>query len=86
MEYVLGGAVYRDEVSAMHRCRAILAGRERLDRAFVGDVFRLHPRRAEKSGCGVRRYFVAPSAKGAMSFWVERTDGTSVKWSYKKCF
>jgi Protein of unknown function (DUF3223) len=45
----------------------------------------LHPKTAEKIGCGVTHFSVRSADFGSKCFWVNRTDGTTEKFSYITC-
>lgn len=44
-----------------------------------------HPEAKEKIGTGVRDFSVRSADFGSKCFWVNRTDGTTVKFSHKAC-
>ena len=44
-----------------------------------------HPEAAEKIGCGIASFSVRTADFGTKCFWVNRTDGTTEKFSYASC-
>ncbi len=44
-----------------------------------------HPEAAEKIGTGITHFSVRTADFGSRCFWANRTDGTTVKFSYKSC-
>ncbi|QHL91628.1 DUF3223 domain-containing protein [Sphingomonas changnyeongensis] len=46
-----------------------------------------HDERVEKVGCGIAYFSVnaAPDYPGQRCFWITRTDGTHIDWSYQHC-
>lgn len=46
-----------------------------------------HDERTEKVGCGISHFSVnaAPDYPGQRCFWITRTDGTHIDWSYQHC-
>jgi hypothetical protein len=66
-------------VSGWSDCRVGLAptGKRRLCTA--------HPDAGAKMGCGVNHFSVRSADFGSKCFWVNRTDGTTEKFSYKAC-
>lgn len=44
-----------------------------------------HPEAAEKIGCGILSFSVRSADFGTRCFWINRLDGTTVKFSYKTC-
>lgn len=61
------------------------------DRVNHGDAVILmlaldrHPEAAEKVGYGVESFSVRSGDFGTRCFWVNRTDGTTVKFSHRAC-
>ena len=45
----------------------------------------LHPDSDAKVGCGVTHFSVRSADFGSKCFWVNRTDGSTEKFSYKAC-
>lgn len=45
----------------------------------------LHPDAAAKIGCGISHFSVRSADFGTKCFWVNRTDGTTEKFSYRSC-
>jgi hypothetical protein len=44
-----------------------------------------HPEAAAKTGCGISHFSVRSADFGTKCFWVNRTDGTTEKFSYLSC-
>lgn len=61
------------------------------DAAFMGDLLLRHPSADRKIGCGVAAIWIKrnchdnPYAVFGNGFYVERTDGTFIDFSYKQC-
>jgi hypothetical protein len=53
----------------------------------VAELFRGHIEYEEKSGCGVKRFFVdfAPNHPNSTCFWIERSDGTKTDFGFPAC-
>jgi hypothetical protein len=45
----------------------------------------LHPNADAKVGCGITYFSVRSADFGTKCFWVNRTDGSTEKFSYKSC-
>lgn len=45
----------------------------------------LHPEAAVKVGCGIKHFSVRSADFGTKCFWVNRTDGSTEKFSYASC-
>jgi len=64
------------------RCRELLH-KEALsdgDKEFLKTVLRMHPRAADKIGCGIKDFYI-----GNGCFWVTRLDNSTTDFSYTKC-
>lgn len=59
----------------------LAADDERFARALLGK----HPERDEKVGCGLAYIYVDDSDFGTRCFFVRRTDGSSIDFSYRTC-
>lgn len=55
------------------------------DSKVLMDALSHHPEAADKIGCGVSGFSVRSADFGTKCFWVNRTDGTTVKFSHKAC-
>lgn len=55
------------------------------DAAFLQQTLDRHPEAKEKIGCGVDSFFVRRADYGTVCFWIKRTDGSVVRFSYKSC-
>jgi hypothetical protein len=56
-----------------------------IDEAFVVDLLLRHPSADTKIGTGVAAIWVQRLGFGSQGFVVERTDGTIIDFSYKRC-
>jgi hypothetical protein len=45
----------------------------------------LHPDADAKVGCGITNFSVRSADFGTRCFWVNRTDGSTEKFSFRKC-
>jgi hypothetical protein len=55
------------------------------DAQVLIDALAHHPEAAAKKGCGISHFSVRSADFGTKCFWVNRTDGTSEKFSYRGC-
>ncbi len=55
------------------------------DERFLRTALALHPEAEAKIGCGIAYISVRSADFGSRCFWINRTDGTTEKFSYKKC-
>ncbi len=55
------------------------------DGAFLLDAIKNHPNAEEKIGVGIDHFFVRRADYRTRCFWVQRTDGSEEKFSYKSC-
>jgi hypothetical protein len=55
------------------------------DSIFLRQALDRHPEAQEKIGCGVASFFVRRADFSTTCFWIKRTDGTVVRFSYKSC-
>jgi hypothetical protein len=55
------------------------------DAEILLSALALHPDGVSKIGCGVSHFSVRTADFGTKCFWVNRTDGTTDKFSYKAC-
>lgn len=55
------------------------------DEAFIGDLLLRHPSADRKVGCGVAAIWVRRNGAFGNGFYIERTDGTLIDFSYKQC-
>lgn len=55
------------------------------DEAFIGDLLLRHPSVDRKVGCGVAAIWIRRNGAFGNGFYVERTDGTLIDFSYKQC-
>lgn len=55
------------------------------DEDMLRAALAMHPNADEKIGCGVKHFSVRSADFGSKCFWVNRTDGTTEKFSYSTC-
>lgn len=55
------------------------------DSDHLQNLVERHPEAQEKIGCGVKRFFKAPTNKGTSCFWIEREDKSRTDFSYITC-
>lgn len=55
------------------------------DATILSAALALHPEAADKIGTGIRDFSVRSADFGSKCFWVNRTDGTTEKFSHKAC-
>ena len=56
-----------------------------VDAAILTDALALHPEAADKIGSGIKDFSVRSADFGSKCFWVNRTDGTTAKFSHTAC-
>jgi len=87
----LGPKHFEKKADAVAYLKAMLRGYDVGDRVKATDAAVLeaalarHPEAKEKIGTGVRDFSVRSADFGSKCFWVNRTDGTTVKFSHKAC-
>lgn len=55
------------------------------DAAVLAEALALHPEAKEKIGSGIKDFSVRSADFGSKCFWVNRTDGTTAKFSHTAC-
>jgi len=55
------------------------------DGKILADALARHPDASEKVGAGVASFSVRSADFGTRCFWVNRTDGSSEKFSFRAC-
>lgn len=55
------------------------------DAVILRAALALHPEAEEKIGSGIRDFSVRSADFGTKCFWVNRTDGTTAKFSHRAC-
>ena len=55
------------------------------DEVVLRYALALHPEAETKLGCGITHFSVRSADFGTKCFWLNRTDGTTEKFSYKAC-
>lgn len=56
------------------------------DATILTDLVSMHPEAADKIGTGIKSFSVRSGDFGTQCFWVNRTDGTTVKFSFRACY
>ena len=56
------------------------------DAAVLRIALAMHPDSQERIGAGIRDFSVRSADFGTKCFWVNRVDGTTAKFSHRKCF
>ena len=55
------------------------------DAEILAAALALHPQAEERVGSGIKSFSVRSADFGTKCFWVNRTDGTTQKFSHKAC-
>ena len=55
------------------------------DKKILRAALALHPEAEAKVGCGITHFSVRSAGFGTKCFWLNRTDGTTEKFSYTAC-
>lgn len=56
------------------------------DTKILAALLEMHPEAAEKVGCGIQSFSVRTADYNTRCFWVNRTDGSTEKFSFKACY
>jgi len=56
------------------------------DAMILSELVAMHPEAAEKIGCGILNFSVRTADFNTRCFWVNRTDGSTEKFSFKACY
>tara|TARA_R110000772_G_scaffold146579_10_gene256770 strand:+ start:1202 stop:1489 length:288 start_codon:yes stop_codon:yes gene_type:complete len=56
------------------------------DAVHLTNLVALHPETDDKVGKGIESFSVRTADYGTRCFWVNRTDGTTEKFSFKACY
>lgn len=56
------------------------------DAAYLTDLLAMHTEANEKIGVGIESFSVRTADFGTRCFWVNRSDGTTEKFSFKSCY
>jgi hypothetical protein len=56
------------------------------DAEILAELVAMHPEAAEKIGCGIQSFSVRTADYNTRCFWVNRTDGSTEKFSLKSCY
>ena len=55
------------------------------DEQFLKAAVALHPDAENKIGCGISGFSVRSADFGSKCFWLNRIDGTTEKFAYRRC-
>jgi len=86
-----GDLHFRTQTEARAYLNAMLSRYDVGDRVSASDAviltaaLSLHPEAKEKIGSGIKDFSVRSADFGTKCFWVNRTDGTTQKFSHKAC-
>ena len=91
--YHLGMQVFRSKQAVMDAIKTMLADYpvgsivRPEDEALMLDLLQHHPHAQEKIGVGIKRLRIQepPGYPGQRCFWIERTDGSRIDFSYRQC-
>ncbi len=87
----LGSMEFAKKGDAETYIRAMLSKYEIGDRVGANDavvvaaLLARHPEAEAKIGCGISHFSVRTADYGTRCFWVNRTDGTTEKFSFTTC-
>lgn len=87
----IGGIYFAKKGDALTHMKAMLDRYDIGDRVNASDTeflraaLSLHPEATAKIGSGVVYFSVRSADFGSKCFWVNRTDGSTEKFSYKSC-
>lgn len=87
----IGGINFAKKGDALAYMKAMLHRYDIGDRVNASDAefllaaLNLHPEASAKIGSGVTHFNVRSADFGTKCFWVNRTDGSTEKFSYKNC-
>lgn len=88
---VIGDQYFSRQIDALNFFKEILSKYSLGERVSVADTKSLiplldrHRHREEKVGSGVDYFIVDADGYGKQCFWVVRTDGTRVQFTYRRC-
>src|SRR5687768_8121596 len=86
-----GALYFKKKADAAAYLKAMLSKYDVGDKVKVADeevlraALALHPDADAKVGCGITHFSVRSADFGSKCFWVNRTDGTTEKFSYRSC-
>jgi hypothetical protein len=87
----LGSLQFGKKADAAAHLQAMLQKYDLGDRVSASDVevlraaVALHPEAVVKVGCGIASFSVRSADFGSKCFWLNRTDGSTEKFSYRSC-
>jgi hypothetical protein len=91
ISYTIADEYFATQQQLVARIQGILHGARaplRLagaDAALMADVLQRHPRAEEKIGIGIAALWIKRNGAFGNGFFIERTDGTWIDYSYKQC-
>lgn len=91
LSFSIGEQQFNRKLDALNFLKAILRRYYPGDRVSDADTEFLklalarHPDAKDKLGCGIAAIEVRSAEYGQQCFWILRTDGTEVRFSYKAC-
>jgi hypothetical protein len=56
------------------------------DAKILHDLVSMHPEASSKIGCGIQSFSVRSADYNTRCFWVNRSDGSTEKFSFKACY
>ena len=56
------------------------------DAEILTELVAMHPEAAEKIGCGIQSFSIRTADYNTRCFWVNRTDGSAERFSFKACY
>lgn len=56
------------------------------DAKILAEMVAMHPEAAEKIGCGIQSFSVRTADFNTRCFWINRTDGSTEKFSFRACY
>jgi hypothetical protein len=88
---IIGDRIFKTQKEALGYYRCML-GQYRNNQIIQGQdsddlaaLLERHPEAVDKIGCGVKKFYKAPTTKGTSCFWIERRDGTKTDFSFYSC-
>ena len=56
------------------------------DTSVLAALLAMHPEASEKIGVGIKSFSIRSADFGTRCFWVNRTDSTTEKFSFRSCY
>jgi hypothetical protein len=88
----IGSLAFKKKGDANEFFKSMLYRYDLGDKVSVDDAEHLtvlvamHPEADEKIGVGIESFSVRTADYGTRCFWINRTDGTTEKFSFKSCY